>query len=261
MAAVPVQITPMAVAENFIKKGLAMIRIDNRAGSAEITPYFTVETKLCRLPYGDFAFIGNGPTGLCEIGIERKTLPDLAAGMTSGRFSGNQFRGLQNTYHKAYLLVEGIFRPAPTNGSLLIHKAGKWQPFTLGNTTYTYRQITGYLNTIEVMSNISILYTGCKTETAKLIISLLSWWSKPWAAHHSHLEAHLPITVPINGHTPLRLVAAQLQGVGWERAKELSTRFTSVVDLCAADESTLRQVPGIGKVGAKRICEQLRTNK
>lgn len=236
-----------------------MMKIDDRIGSVELARYFS-NPEITRLPFADFAFIGEGPDGPCEIGVERKTLSDLASGMTSGRFSGNQLEGLLNTYYQTYLIVEGVYK-CGKNHELLVPRAASWVCLKLGGQRYTHPQITKYLNTIAVTTPIIIWHTRSPRHTADTIKALYGWWQKDWDGHHAHQHAYINPAVTITGHSPLRRLATQLDGVGWERAKAISEHVPSIAHLCALGEKDLRMIPGIGKVIARRIVEQLHANK
>ena len=82
-----------------------MILVDDRIGAVEIAPLLGSPNVTCRLEFADFAWSGNGPDGQVDIGVERKSLLDLLASMTTGRLSGHQMVGLTAQYDWVYLLV------------------------------------------------------------------------------------------------------------------------------------------------------------
>jgi ERCC4-type nuclease len=83
-------------------------------------------SKIERMQFGDFSWLGNGPDGApWSIGVERKTIGDMIQSITSDRFSGHQLPGLLNTYNAVYVLVEGLYRPDQRTGVLETFKRGK----------------------------------------------------------------------------------------------------------------------------------------
>src|SRR5574341_1238250 len=105
-----------------------MILLDDRAGSKDLAPFMpkSVPFTLTRLEYGDVAFSGRGPSGVCTVGVEIKKIPDLVDCIYSGRFAGHQLPGMLDTYDYCYLLVEGATR-AGKLGTLEYRRAGgKW---------------------------------------------------------------------------------------------------------------------------------------
>src|ERR1044071_4618368 len=92
-----------------------ILRIDDRIGSVELAPLFQsygIKPIVCRLEFGDLDFVGRGPQGGCAIVVERKRINDLVSSIQSKRLSGHQTPGMARSYDYAYLIVEGIWRPA-----------------------------------------------------------------------------------------------------------------------------------------------------
>ena len=55
----------------------------------------------------------------------------------------------------------------------------------------------------------------------------------------------------------VRRVAAQLEGIGWEKSAAVATRFATVLDMVVATEKEWQAVPGVGKTLAARAVQQL----
>ena len=240
--------------------------IDNRAGSKELVSVIPkgIPHELVRLPFGDVMWMGNGPDGAPRsIGVEYKQLNDLCNCITTGRLSGHQLIGLCNEYWRSYLLIEGIWRGNPQDGLLEVLRHGKWQPLTLGSRRFMAREITNYLNTLTIMTGIVVWQTGSGGESGEWLASTYRWWEKKWEDHHAHKQFNLreidgPGVCKLIRPNLVHRVAAQLDGIGYDKGEILGRKFKTVMGLVCADEGELREVDGVGKVLAKKITNQLR---
>lgn len=238
-----------------------MITIDSRKGSAELLPLFpSGAAQLGFLQYADFAFTGNGPNNIpWLVGVERKTIRDLLNSMTGGRFAGHQLIGLLNEYNTVYLIVEGLFRPCPKDGILEIYSKSGWYTLEVGNRTYMMSDIQMWLNTLAVKCGIHCLITRTDIETMRQITALYNWWvRKDFEEHRSHLQPNTGQVAVLVRHSIVRRIAAQLTGIGWERAKDIDNHFESVEAMCWCGENEWQEVPGIGKKLATSIINELR---
>lgn len=232
-----------------------MITLDDRQGSKELLQYLPDGTaELGHLQYGDASFVGNGPDGLPYlIGIERKTLGDLINSVRRGRLQGQQLPGLVNAYNKVYLIVEGIFKAK--NGKLWQYKYGHWAE-TGGMGAKAYLNL---INSLTVFAGVIIHATPGIQETADLIYYLYEWWQKPWDQHRGHLGFYDGIQTAIYLRKPslLRMVAKELPGIGWERSLSVARHFSSIGEMCAADEKEWQKIKGVGKRLAKQVFEAI----
>lgn len=235
-----------------------IIRLDDRVGSVELAPLFQpygIVPIICRLEFGDLDFNGNGPLGECVICVERKRINDLVSSIQSKRLSGHQLPGMSRHYDYAYLIVEGIWRPA-SNDQLEIQSHGRWSAAHSGQVTY--RQIDNYLSTIEIIAGMVFRRTATPDETVAVIVDLMRWWAKPWDSHHSHDVKYQPADGPegrrlrIVAPSQVELVARTLPGMD-RRARRVAKAFKTVKEMVMADEKTWGAIDGVGKVGARRI--------
>lgn len=239
------------------------ILIDNRVGSRELAPLFPsgVPTCLAALTYADFAWCGEGPDGPVEsIGVERKTIGDLCQSISTDRLSGHQLRGLLNGHSHVYLLVEGVFRPSPGTGILQVHRKGRWMDLITGRK-YMARDIECYLNTLAVLCGVHVLRTSGPPQSVSVLCALYNWWQKPWGHHRAHLAFEPTPPAPttyIAKPSLVAQVAAQLPGVGWDRAHKLARRFGTVEALVEADPQELEGVEGVGPVTARKVWRSVR---
>ena len=239
-----------------------MIYIDNRVGSKELLPKLPkCSSTLIRLEYADAAFLGRGIDDVpISIGIERKRIHDLITSMTTGRLSGHQLPGLHASYDIVYLVVEGLWRPNPSDGILETAKAKHWEPIRFGSRSYMAKDIYKYLNTLRICSGIRICRTGTLRETAQLILSLYQWWNdKALDAHRAHMMLHIPSASLNTKNIPIVRILAErvLPGIGKEKAKLVFKRFKSVLEMVTASEKDWREIEGIGKTLARRMTRLL----
>ncbi len=240
------------------------IRLDDRVGSVELGPLFKpygISPNVCRLDFGDADFFGNGPQGQCAIAVERKRINDLISSIQSKRLSGHQMPGMAKGYDYAYLIVEGIWRPAANDQIEILGKIKDqwvWQSPYSGQVTY--RQIDNYLSTKEIMNGVIFRRTASSNETVAVIVDLLRWWTKGWDDHHSHDIKYQPAS---DGHrlrmtapSQVELVARTLPGMDRE-AYRVSKFFPTVKSMILATEKEWTAVDGVGAVTARKIMEVL----
>lgn len=226
----------------------------------------SVPVECARLESGDICFEGIGPGNHpALIGFERKHLADVVNSFLNRRLSGHQIRTMLNTYSYCYLIVEDVWRP-DENGGICILSGKSWMPFTSFGAGITYRQLDGFLSSLELLANVIVLRTTSIRETANLLISRYQWWQKPWTDHHSHDEIYAPgpEIAPTRGRArfytrPPNLVekiAAQLPGID-RKAWDVGKRFSTVDQMINASEKDWMEIPGIGKGIAGQVWNEL----
>lgn len=231
-----------------------MLLVDPRAGSADYAPRLRdlgATVELVQMDAGDVAFYGSGHA----VGIELKKLGDLLNCITTGRFSGHQLPGLARDYTEAWLVVEGLWRPA-ADGVLETWQRGGWMPVKIGKRRWMWRELDAFLNTIEIKGGVRVKRTTSEDETARVVYGLYQWWQTA-DSHRSHLalnRAGRDQAIFIKP-TFARRVAAELPGVGFERSAAVAEAFPTVRAMIEADEQAWMRVDGIGKKLAKGIVE------
>ena len=245
-----------------------MILIDSRIGSSHYAQHLGAQAELVQLDYGDIAFNGNSATGPITIGIEVKKLNDALACMVDGRFTGHQVPGLVQHYDRAYLLIEGIWRPDPNSGVLQIGLGswdggkfgGAWRDASAGYQRFTYRQFTGWLETVSAMANIKILRSNSELETVSLVLSLYQWWQKEWKEHRSLQSFHeeRPNSALLTRPSLVRRIASELPGIGWTRSGAVARTFGTVREMVNAPAEVWAEIEGIGKGIATKVVKAIR---
>lgn len=255
-----------------------MILIDYRIGSVELIPYFKpYGTDVCEasLGIGDVKFVGNGPDGDVDVGIERKRLTDLVACIRDRRLSGfqlvgdEQTPGLLETYDYVYIVVEGIYRPG-LHGILEQRQSSSWAPVYAGSSAMLYAEMDNFLSSLELRAvtkigePVRIHRSGTLAETACWINDLYHLWTnKRWSEHRAHSDIYYrepdrkfsrkaSFNKPKNN--PLVKMLAQLDGVH-NKAYEAAKQFRSIRGFANATVGAWSQIDGIGKKMARRIVE------
>jgi ERCC4-type nuclease len=153
----------------------------------------------------DCLFEGNGPSGACLVGVERKRLGDLINSMKDRRLSGQQLRNLARVVDFVFVIVEAVFRPGP-GGEIEELQGREWRTFYKhGNVgdraAISYRQLISYLTTLELCGNVIVRRTSNVRETAAQLVALYGWFNeKRWEQHHSHDQIHHGGMAVIKGH-------------------------------------------------------------
>lgn len=230
--------------------------IDDRAGSRELVLIPPLDEIAClsRLESGDVAITGNGPTGLLSVGVEVKSVGDLLQSEGNGRLR-DQFESMLKAYDVNWLLTYGQYRAGP--GNRLEIMRGRWRTHRIGSHDVPYGYLEGVLLTANV-AGISHKHVYDEEQAAAWLAVLERWWEKPWTKHRSFHKFNragdhgiLPDIAP--DMLQRMRIAADLPGVGWERALAAAVSFPSVREMVNATESEWCDVPGIGKVIAKQI--------
>lgn len=238
----------------------AIIFIDQRRGSAELAPLIN-DSVLVQLEYGDCFWIGNGPNGDVDIGVERKTVGDLINSISTGRLSGHQIPGLTSRYYRSYLIIEGRTRENACTGELEVEVRGKWTTLDRGGRRFSWKGMWAYLTTIETMTGITIRETENIRHTASLIKALHDWWQKPWDKHTGHLLMYKPrdrtAAMGMGKPSLVRRVAAELPAIGWVRSRDVEKKFKTIKSMVDATVDDWRSIPGIGAVTAKTVVEAI----
>lgn len=239
------------------------ILIDDRDGSREFMALDPIRAigELTRLDSADACIVGNGADGTILVGVEIKSIWDLLSSMGTGRLQATQIPAMLDTYQVNWLLYYGEYRPGD-DGRLMLRKGAGWKSMKLGKRPVPYGYLESFLCDMAAIG-FNIKHTHDVRTAAVWLGALHRWWSKRWTDHkgmrtldHSREISLMP------GMTPeihLRAkVAAQLPGVGFERAISAARHFASVVDMVTATSDEWARIPGIGKVIGKAIATAVR---
>lgn len=232
--------------------------IDDQDGSRELAMVYPLTElgMLSRLESGDVSITGNGPDGLLAIGVEAKKLPDLLQSQANGRL-GAQLQKMLKAYDQTWLLTYGEYRAHPGNGDLQVSRGSRWRTETQSGRGLPIGYLEGALLTYTV-AGVHHKHVQDEQQAAWWLACLEHWWDKDWDEHKAFCKFNragdLSVIPDIAPDMLQRMrIAADLPGVGWERALAAAVSFPSVRAMINATESEWMDVPGIGKVIAKSI--------
>ena len=236
--------------------------IDDRAGSKELVihPPLDKVGELCRLESADVMIVGKGPDEAMLIGVELKSMSDLISSISTGRLQATQIPAMLKEYDVSWLLHYGRYRACPVTGNLqILRRNNSWANHKIGSRLVPYGYIESMLLTIAALG-VKIKRVATYYEAAQWIAILYRWWQKDWEKHRGMRafdnSRNLGLLPHMDQGQALRAkVAAQLPGVGFERALAAAKHFTSVEQMILADPSEWSSIPGIGKVIAWAVKE------
>lgn len=185
------------------------------------------DVRIERLPAGDYQ-IDN------RFLFERKTLPDFAASLISGRLFDQALRLARQTEFHPALVLEGDFSE-------------------LRDNRIRREAVQGALVMVSVFIGLPVLRTRNPEETARTFL---------YTAQQARTMAHGGL--PRRGYRPKGKAALQryilqgLPGIGAKRAADLLAHFSTVEAVFTADEEALAAVPGIGLDTARNIRQAVR---
>lgn len=243
-----------------------VILIDDRAGSIDLadTPALRGQHVLTRLDSADVCWQGNGPEGAALIGIEVKTVSDLLQSSSNGRLQARQLPAMMRDYSYSWLLYYGEWR-AGGQGQIEYRKEGDryWRAYRQGKRELPAAYIDSFLMTVQ-MSGVRVQHCQSLNAAAEWLACAARWWAKPWSAHrgmqtfdNSRELAHSLMPGMDDGMMLRARVAAQLPGVGYQRACQVARHFPSVRAMVAAQRAEWQKVEGVGKVIAATVDEAM----
>lgn len=215
------------------------------------------------LPYGDYAFEGNGPSGRMFIGIERKKLHDMLSCVDDSRYSAHQKIGMAQYYKRSYLMVEGVWKPHDQTGHLMEgFNAGKSFGYCKQRSQpVMYHKLYRYLLSVG-NSGVQIDYTRDPYHTAFNICECYHYYQKKWDSHTSMLETQKLNIPSLSGKPSLaRRWAAEVEGLGVKLSMAAASVFRTGYDLAHADEFDWMEVDGVTSRMARASVREIRGQK
>jgi len=238
------------------------LQLDRRVGSGELytslSRHLTVE--LVTLPAADMAILGRGvDEAPVLVGIERKRISDLLQSVSSGRLVAGQLPELARQYHECWLLVEGGFLVSESGVLLRPGRQGQHTPYRLGRKQYLARDLFAFLLTLEHCAGIRVQHTRDAEESVQWLVALYRWWTaKAFDEHRAHLRMdRARDAVMLREFTLVERMAAELPGIGMDRALAVGEAFQTPLQMICASEQEWRAIPGIGKTLAAGIVRAL----
>lgn len=178
-------------------------------------------------------------------GVQRKTISDLVASVNDGRFQKELLQ--MGKLNWAAFLIEG--REEWTSDGVLVLAGRRREGGGRGFTLARYQSIL-----LGIQSRgIRVLHSLDLADTTRRLQVLDRWWT------NEHSGRDLEARPKVRGEWGDRMtdaegLLAQIDGVGYKRAKAIVKHFNGEVPLkitCAFEE--LLRVEGIGRVTAEKI--------
>lgn len=217
-----------------------------------------VDSRLGDLPYGDFAFEGNGPQGSAMIGIERKTLHDMLNCIDDNRYNAQRV-GMRQLYQVSVLALEGHWRPHDESGVLMEGFNGgvSWGFCKYRSQRTMYYKLQRYLFSVQLSGVVYVPSRDMK-HTAFNVCELYHYFQKKWQDHTSLLEIQR-IAIPQMTYHPslVRKWANDLEGIGTKMSELAARYFKTPYKLANGDESDWLRIPGVGAKTAQDIVKQI----
>lgn len=237
-----------------------MLLVDERIGSKDLLIALQnqgVPAELAHLDSGDIAFIGRGIADApVYIGVELKRTTDLIGSLRSGRFQGFQLERLVNTYDRAWLITEGMWREG--DGGVLEVYNGGWERARAGIRGVMVSDLETWILTQTIRGGLGYRHAVHRRDTIRFIAVLYAWWTeKSLDEHRGHEAIYLPSPDRAQFVEPSteRKMLSCIPKVGWEKSAALEAHFGGVRGVLAASEQEITEVDGIGKTIAKIVRE------
>ncbi len=205
-----------------------MLLIDKRAGSKElVAPLAKLlgadKVEETSLDFGDVAFSGRGlKDATLDIGIEFKTIGDIAQCCRDGRFAGHQLPGMRKTYDHSWLMVEGTWRHDDA-GYITTYQGPRrgWKALPGKMRASEFEK---HILTFELCGGVHVRYTNNRADSLRAIVDLYRWWTdRSLDSHTSHLAIHTPAA--IGATSDFRKAVMAWPGIGLKTSKAVERQF------------------------------------
>lgn len=217
-----------------------MLLVDYRAGSKELVkPLVKLlgidKVEETSLDFGDVAFTGRGPKDTpLDIGIEFKTIGDIAQCCRDGRFSGHQLPGMRKTYVHSWLMIEGTWRHDDA-GFITTYQGPRrgWRSLPGKMRASEFEK---HILTFELCGGVHVRYTNTRADSVRAISDLYRWFTdKPMDAHSSHLAIHTPAA--IGAVSDFRKAVMAWPGIGLKTSKAVEEAYSGSVKKAASTDA------------------------
>ena len=207
-----------------------------------------VATTISQMPERlgcDVAWWGSNDGEDCLWGVQRKELKDLIASVQDGRIA-REIAQMNASIPMPLIVIEGKIQ-FDTNGNLMWNSWGR--DFTRAQW---YGMLWGMMN-----EGARVLFTKDINETVQFVQMYAQWTTKQ--RHGSLMRRPGPFNAwgkTTNEDFAIHLLEG-FDGLGREKAKSIIKHFEGVPLQWTVTEKQLVEVPGVGKVIAKKLMEAL----
>ena len=228
-----------------------------RDDSLELKPHFG-DLGVSAAIRPDFLFTGKWVEGrLVAIGGERKKPADLCGSMTDGSMVNKIRLGREEGCRFQFLVVEGLVRKGRNNGLLEVRRGRDWTPLV---PNIDYYRFQSFLLQLHYYAGVHVIQTSGPKTTAEQVIALYHMFQTRPEDHNSlqiFQQDPLPDLGIFDMPSLTRRWAKELTGVGWNRSKSVEEYAFSPTRMVEMTEQEWQEVPGIGKIIAKRIWTEI----
>lgn len=204
-----------------------MLYVDSRAGSKDFLKPLQkllgaekVESTL--LEFGDISFTGRGVEDKSlDIGVEHKTIGDIAQCCRDGRFAGHQMPGMRKMYDHSWLLVEGQWR-SDEAGYVTTYQGRRGWRMLPGKMRAS--ELEKHLLTFELCGGMRVHTTNTRADSVRFIGDLYRWFTdRSLDSHTSHLAVHQPAVLA--EVSPFRRAIMAWPGIGLQTSQAIEETF------------------------------------
>lgn len=201
--------------------------------------------SVSRLDFGDAYFLGNGPDGPASlsVGFEIKRIGEAIQSIEDPRFVSEQLPGLQETYNRIYLIIEGVTRTDRETGELLRPRGKEWVSVNPSRKSLFRASTFNAWLTSRELQGLIVIRTNDAWDTANAIVDKYKYFSKPWADHKSSTSIYN--AVKLTNYLPSeiislrRKVAAVFDCFGVKRSGIVADAFPTIRGMINADEERI----------------------
>lgn len=219
-----------------------MILVDRRDGSKELIEPLRamgLEVESLELPFGDVSFVGRGPKGPVEVGIEFKQLGECISSLRTERLQGFQAPGMREFYEFRWLLIEGEIL---TDSRGILQKRVDRRELRPLAGHMTLSEYNKRLLGLHLRGGLNPWQTRARRETLRWIVDLYrAWTDTAWDKHTSHLGIYqAPSIVPLSD---FRQAVCRWPGIGIRTSAIVEQVFKGSVSRAAtASAKTWAQI-------------------
>lgn len=248
------------------------LQVDSRIGSKHLSPLLRqifadrkdVTIVESALPAGDAAWLGEGPDGIVQCGMELCRIGDLVQKIKSGRLVEEQLPKILGRFDVAYLVIEGRTRCRLDGGFDVFAGAPGWKGWQAQewrSSGLTHGTVNGVLHGLQAAAGLIVVKTWDENDTAVWLADTANWWQKPWEEHKSFSawSGHNVFggSFTTREVTPAEQFASIIPHIGQKKTRQLAEVFGSIRRMVNAAVADWIAVPGIGKKTAADVAAWL----
>lgn len=239
-----------------------MLFLTSAPNDSDLVPLFKSMGNLAvvaDIAYGDFNWAGLWYNNeVLAVSGDRKKLMDLISCMSTGRYLKQLRDARAAGFDKLFLMLEWENKYGVNQDGLICKRRGKeWVPV---DPPTMFSRVEAYLNELHWYMGIQVKKSHTPMETVRQVLSLY-WMFQQSPEEHKSLcqfyEPPMPSVDLFKKPSILRRMSKELEGIGWERSKDIEAHFGSVMAMVTAGEKEWERIPGIGKKTARSVVNEM----